>query len=95
MKSRDAEFSLRKEDCRFFQVIVPPICIQLSSVDTDPNLISPFAHLGQAANLLGRVIRHCNDMIADIKYILENSMLLFGTITSLLDILNIDNYVSQ
>ncbi|KAJ5611976.1 hypothetical protein N7510_005170 [Penicillium lagena] len=76
-------------------IIVPPVRVLLSSMDTDPTLISPFARLGQAANLLGRVIRHCNDTTADVEHVLENAELLFGTITSLLDILATDNHASH
>lgn len=64
-------------------------------MDTDSTLISPFARLSQAANLLGRVIRHCNDTTADIEHVLDNAALLFGTINSLLEILAADNHVSQ
>ncbi|KAL3434348.1 hypothetical protein BDV09DRAFT_169981 [Aspergillus tetrazonus] len=64
-------------------------------MDMDSTLISPFARLGQAANLLGRVIRHCNDTTAEIEHVLNNAELLFGTITSLLDILATDDHASQ
>ncbi|KAE8157262.1 hypothetical protein BDV40DRAFT_305293 [Aspergillus tamarii] len=53
---------------------------------------SPFARLGQAASFLGRVIIHCNNPAPDIEHVIDNTELLFGPLTSLLDILAIDDH---
>lgn len=57
-------------------------------VSAPPNVIvSAFARLAQACNLLGRVIRHCNEETLEPKFALEDMTLLYNTITSLLNLL--------
>ncbi|KAE8356375.1 fungal-specific transcription factor domain protein [Aspergillus coremiiformis] len=69
--------------------MMTPERVSLSSRSTNP--VSPFARLAQASNLLGRVIRHCNETTLELSYVLEDFDTLCQTISSLLDLLSIDN----
>lgn len=69
--------------------MVPPEHVYVS---TPPSVtVSPFARLSQACNLLGRVIRHCNDANLEPKYALDDMMLLYNATASLLDLLPVDD----
>jgi hypothetical protein len=69
--------------------MVPPERLFLSSPTSTP--VSPFARLAQASNLLGRVIRHCNDETLEIELALEEITLLHNTTSSLLSLLTGDS----
>lgn len=69
--------------------MVPPERLFLSSPSSI--LVSPFARLAQASNLLGRVIRHCNDESLDVELVLEDITLLNQTTSSLLSLLTGDS----
>ena len=61
-------------------------------VSTPPSVtVSPFATLAQACNLLGRVIRHCNDETPEPKFVIDEMSLLYGTVTSLLSLLPVND----
>lgn len=47
---------------------------------------SPFARLAQAYNLLGRVIRHCDDQSQDLAFMLDEMSTLHQATTSLLEL---------
>lgn len=66
------------------QEIVPPERVCLSSLASS---VSPFARLAQASNLLGRVIRHCNETALELEFILDNFEMLCQTIFSLMGLL--------
>lgn len=70
------------------QEIVPPERVCLSSLTSS---VSPFARLAQASNLLGRVIRHCNDTALDLEFVLDNYEMLCQTIFSLVELLSQDD----
>lgn len=70
------------------QEIVPPEHICLSSLTSS---VSPFARLAQASNLLGRVIRHCNDTALELEFVLDNFEMLCQTIFSLVELLSQDD----
>lgn len=64
--------------------MLPPDHIYVSS---QQSAASPFARLAQAAYLLGRVIRHCNDDDLDPQFILDNYETLSQAIISLTELL--------
>lgn len=68
--------------------MVPPERLFLSTPTSVP--VSPFARMAQASNLLGRVIRHCNDETLEPKFVLEDIELLSQTTSSLLRLLTSD-----
>lgn len=70
------------------QEIVPPERVSLSSPASMP--VSPFARMAQASNLLGRVIRHCNDQASTPAFVIEDMELLHQTTSSLLSLLTED-----
>ncbi|KAL3479386.1 hypothetical protein BJX99DRAFT_78198 [Aspergillus californicus] len=66
--------------------MVLPERISLSSgnnIDT----LTPFARLAQASNLLGRVIRHCNDTTLQLGFVIEDFEALYQALYSLLELL--------
>ncbi|KAL4911364.1 hypothetical protein BDW74DRAFT_172828 [Aspergillus multicolor] len=67
--------------------MMPPDRVSLSSSTT--NVLGSFARLSQASNLLGRVIRHCNDSAPnmDVNFVLDNFDALHQAISSLLELL--------
>ncbi|KAH8810901.1 fungal-specific transcription factor domain protein [Xylogone sp. PMI_703] len=65
--------------------MVPPERVSLSS--SVRITVSPFARAAQASNLLGRVIRHCNDQTASPTFMLEDMELLHQATSSLLTLL--------
>jgi hypothetical protein len=69
--------------------MVPPDRVYVSAPASIK--VGPFSRLAQACNLLGRVIRHCNDGSLETKYALEDMMLLYNTTTSLLNLLPVDD----
>ncbi|RDW85927.1 hypothetical protein BP5796_04252 [Coleophoma crateriformis] len=48
---------------------------------------SPYARLAQAYNLLGRVIRHCNDPIQDLAFMLDEMSTLHQATSALLELI--------
>jgi hypothetical protein len=64
--------------------MVPPERLSLLS---QQGAVSPFARLAQAANLLGRVIRHCTDAELDFHFVLDDFETLDQTIFSLMELL--------
>ncbi|KAE8392889.1 hypothetical protein BDV23DRAFT_170548 [Aspergillus alliaceus] len=70
--------------------MMTPERVSLSSQSTNP--VSPFARLAQASNLLGRVIRHCNDTTLELNYVLDDFESLCQTISSLLELLSADGF---
>ncbi|EAW06925.1 transcription factor domain protein [Aspergillus clavatus NRRL 1] len=69
--------------------MVPPERVSLSSQTV--HTLSPFARLAQAANLLGRVIRHCNDTTLEINFVLDDFETLCQAIYSLMELLPNDD----
>jgi hypothetical protein len=67
--------------------MVPPERVSLSS---QRGAVSPFARLAQAANLLGRVIRHCTETKLELHFVLDNFETLDQTIFSLTELLSIE-----
>ncbi|BCR89577.1 fungal specific transcription factor domain-containing protein [Aspergillus chevalieri] len=67
--------------------IVPPERVCLSSLTGS---VSSFARLAQASNLLGRVIRHCNDTALELEFVLDNYEMLCQTLYSLVELLSHD-----
>jgi hypothetical protein len=65
---------------------VPPERLSLSSGNNSP--VSPFARLAQASNLLGRVVRHCNDTTLELEFVLDDYVMICQTISSLLELLS-------
>ncbi|KAJ5746930.1 fungal-specific transcription factor domain protein [Penicillium nucicola] len=63
--------------------MMSPERVLLSSGST--NTVSSFARMAQASNLLGLVIRHCNDTSMDLEYVLNNFELLSRSLKSLLE----------
>jgi hypothetical protein len=49
-------------------------------------ITSPYARLAQAFNLLGRVIRHCDDRDQDLAFILEEMITLHQATSALLEL---------
>ncbi|KAF4965163.1 hypothetical protein FSARC_7030 [Fusarium sarcochroum] len=68
--------------------MVPPERVSLSSQQTP---VGPFARLAQAANLLGRVIRHCNETSLELDFVLDNFEALDQTILSLMALLSTEH----
>lgn len=62
-----------------------PERVLLSSNSDAP--VSSFARLAQASNLLGRVIKHCNDTSLEIEYVLDNFERLTQTIIAFLQLI--------
>ncbi|KAL5337364.1 fungal-specific transcription factor domain-containing protein [Aspergillus crustosus] len=73
--------------------MVPPDRVSLSSQTT--NTLGSFARLAQVANLLGRVIRHCNDTPLDISFTLDDFDTLIQALYSLLEMLPADHQASD
>lgn len=67
--------------------MAPPERVSLSSQQPK---VSPFAGLAQAANLLGRVIRHCNETSLELNFVLDNLETLSQTILSLTELLSVE-----
>lgn len=67
---------------------MPPERVCLSSLTSS---VSPFARLAQASNLLGRVIRHCNDTALELDFVLDNYEMLCQSIFSLVELLSQDD----
>lgn len=60
-------------------------------VSSPPDVkISFFARLAQASNLVGRVIRHCEDEELQIQFAVEESQRLYHTSQSLSDIISLN-----
>jgi hypothetical protein len=55
---------------------------------SSPAAVTPsgFSRLAQAFNLLGRVIRHCDDQYQDVDFILEEMNTLHQAISALLEV---------
>ncbi|OJJ35901.1 hypothetical protein ASPWEDRAFT_183896 [Aspergillus wentii DTO 134E9] len=68
--------------------MVPPERVSLASGSNSS--VTPFARLAQASNLLGRVIRHCNDTTLELQYALDDYEMLSQAIYSLVDLLVMD-----
>ncbi|CRG89359.1 Valine--tRNA ligase [Talaromyces islandicus] len=66
--------------------MVPPERVSLSSQTTTKE-ISSFARLAQASNLLGRVIRHCNDTSLEMNFLLDGFETLYQANYSFLGLL--------
>lgn len=49
-------------------------------------MTSPYARLAQAYNLLGRVIRHCDDQDQDLDFILDEMSTLHQATSALLEL---------
>ncbi len=49
-------------------------------------ITGPYARLAQAFNLLGRVIRHCDDQDQEVAFMLEEMSTLHQTISALLEL---------
>lgn len=62
-----------------------PERVLLSSNSDTP--VSSFARLAQASNLLGRVVKHCNDTALEIEYMLDNFERLTQTIIAFLQLI--------
>ncbi|KAH8803327.1 fungal-specific transcription factor domain protein [Xylogone sp. PMI_703] len=73
--------------------IVPPERVSLSSPTSIS--VSPFARVAQASNLLGRVIRHCNDRTSSPAFMLDNMELLHQTTSSLIVLLTDDPSIAD
>ncbi|KAH8817154.1 fungal-specific transcription factor domain protein [Xylogone sp. PMI_703] len=65
--------------------MVPPQRVFVSTPTNVP--VGSFARLAQASNLLGHVIRHCDDQTSDVAFIVGDMTLLHQTIGSLLELL--------
>ncbi|KAH7024216.1 fungal-specific transcription factor domain protein [Ilyonectria destructans] len=65
--------------------VVPPERVSLSAQRSS---VSPFARLAQAANLLGRVIRHCNETSLELQFLLDDFETLSQAIFSLIELLS-------
>lgn len=61
--------------------MVPPQRLFISTPNTIP--VSSFARLSQASNLLGLVLRHCEDQTDNVAFIVNDMTLLHQTISSL------------
>lgn len=64
--------------------MISPGRLYVSSPPTETT--SPYARLAQAFNLLGRVIRHCNDPDPDTAFILEEMTTLNQVLFALLEL---------
>lgn len=64
--------------------MVPPERLYVASPATA--IASPFARLAQAFNLLGRVIRHCDDHDQDLDFMLEEMSTLHQATSALLEL---------
>ena len=53
--------------------------------------VSPYARVAQATNLLGKVIRHCEDFGSEPEFTRDRMVLLNQTTSSLLDLLQFDS----
>lgn len=53
---------------------------------------SSYARLAQAYNLMGRVIRHCDDEDQDLTFILEEMSTLHHAISALLDLVTQERF---
>ena len=62
-------------------------------------VISPYARLAQAYNLLGRVIKHCDDQDQDLAFMLDELGTLHQALSALLELIALDesdhSYVSS
>ncbi|KAL4779903.1 hypothetical protein BJX76DRAFT_361343 [Aspergillus varians] len=74
--------------------MVPPERVSLSS-KANTNAISPFARLAQASNLLGRVIRHCNDTALEVNFVLEDFETLCQAVYSLMELLQTQDLLTR
>jgi hypothetical protein len=70
-----------------------PERVLLSSNSDTP--VSPFARLAQASNLLGLVVKHCNDTSMDIEYVLDNFERLTQTLIAFLQLLTTSQDLSS
>lgn len=68
--------------------MVPPECVSLASYQS---AVSLFARMAQASNLLGRVIRHCNDTMLELDFVLDEFETLSNTTGSLIELLTVDS----
>ncbi|KAJ5651396.1 uncharacterized protein N7484_005119 [Penicillium longicatenatum] len=70
-----------------------PERVLLSSNSDTP--VSPFARLAQASNLLGLVVKHCNDTSMEIEYVLDNFERLTQTLIAFLQLLTTSQDLSS
>ncbi|KAJ5522778.1 hypothetical protein N7513_013351 [Penicillium frequentans] len=70
-----------------------PERVLLSSNSDTP--VSSFARLAQASNLLGRVVKHCNDTSLEIEYVLDNFERLTQTIIAFLQLITTNQDLSS
>ena len=75
------------------QEIVAPERVSLQA--SQNTMLSPFSHLAQASNLLGRVIRHCNDTSLEIQFVLDDLEALTQAIFSLMELLSIERLTAS
>jgi hypothetical protein len=73
--------------------MVSPERVSLSS--SSNGVTTPFSRLAQASNLLGRVIRHCNDRTMEGKFALDDFYILCQMITSLIELVPVDDSLSS
>lgn len=71
--------------------MAPPERVSLASYQS---AVSPFARMAQASNLLGRVIRHCNDAMLELDFVLDEFETLSNTTVSLMELLIVDSPTS-
>jgi hypothetical protein len=64
--------------------MISPERVSLSSGNN--STVNGFARMAQASNLLGLVIRHCNDTPMELEYVLENFKILTRSLKSLLEL---------
>jgi hypothetical protein len=65
--------------------MISPARLYISSPPTE--LISPYARLAQAFNLLGRVIRHCDDQDQGLAFMLEEMSTLHQAVSALIGLI--------
>lgn len=77
--------------------MVSPERIYLSSLPT--TITSPYARLAQSYNLLGRIIRHCDDRDPELAFMLEEVSTLHQATSALLEMISHeepeDSYVAS